>query len=79
MSGYFDQSARSIESRRQVQVMDECSGGRFQITYELLNLRALKFSPVDKIHIFQWMGRTFYVEFQRYPYIEIYPEKIHMK
>ena len=39
----------------------------FQNTYELLNLRALKFSPVNKIHIFQCMGKIFYVEFQRVP------------
>ena len=43
------------------------SGGRFNNTYELLNLRALKFSPVDKIRIFQCMGMIFCVEFQRYP------------
>ena len=43
------------------------SGGRFKNTYELLNLRALKFSPVNKIHIFQCMGKIFCVEFQRYP------------
>ena len=42
-------------------------GGRFKKTYELLNLRALKFSPVNKIHIFQCMGKIFCVEFQRYP------------
>ena len=45
----------------------EWSGGRFKNTYELLNLRALKFSPVDKIYIFQCMGKIFCVEFQRYP------------
>ena len=28
-------------------------GGGFKNAYELLNLRALKFSPVNKIHIFQ--------------------------
>ena len=43
------------------------SGGRFKNTYELLNLRALKCSPVNKIHIFQCMGKMFCVEFQRYP------------
>ena len=42
-------------------------GGRFKNTYELLNLRALKYSPVNKIHIFQCMGEIFCVEFQRYP------------
>ena len=42
-------------------------GGRFKNTYGLLSLRALKFSPVDKIYIFQCMGKTFCVEFQRYP------------
>ena len=43
------------------------SGGRFRNTYELLNQRALKFSYVNKIHIFQCMGKIFCVEFQRYP------------
>ena len=43
------------------------TGGRFKNTYELLNLRALKFSPVNKIRIFQCMGKIFCVEFQRYP------------
>ena len=42
------------------------SGGRFKNTYELLNLRALTFSPMNKIHIFQCMGKIFCVEFQRY-------------
>ena len=41
--------------------------GRFKKTYELLNLRALKMSHVNKIHIFQCMGKIFCVEFQRYP------------
>ena len=41
--------------------------GAFQNTYELLNLRAPKFSPVNKIRIFQCMGMMFCVEFQRYP------------
>ena len=31
------------------------------------HLWALKFSPVNKIHIFQCMGKIFCVEFQRYP------------
>ena len=38
--------------------------GAFQ---KLLNLRALKFSLVNKIHSFQWMGKIFCVEFQRVP------------
>ena len=42
-------------------------GGRFKNTYELLNLTALKISPVNTIHIFQCMGKIFCVEFQRYP------------
>ena len=41
--------------------------GRFKNTYQLLNLRALKSSPLNKIHIFQCMGKMFCVEFQRYP------------
>ena len=36
-------------------------------TYELLNLSALNFSPVNKVHIFQCMGKIFCVEFQWYP------------
>ena len=48
---------------------DGCTwpGGRFKNIYELLNQRALKFSYVNKIHIFQCMGKIFCVEFQRYP------------
>ena len=42
-------------------------GGCFKNTYEFLNLRALKFSTVNEIHIFQCMGKIFCVEFQRYP------------
>ena len=41
--------------------------GCFKNTYELLNLRALKFSPVNEIHIFQCMGKIVCVEFQRAP------------
>ena len=43
------------------------TSGHFKKTSELLNLRALKFSPVNKIHIFQCTGKIFCVEFQRYP------------
>ena len=42
-------------------------GGGFKNTYELLKLRALKFSYMNKIHIFQCIGKIFCVEFQRYP------------
>ena len=41
--------------------------GCFKNTYEFLNLSALKFSHVNKIHIFQFMGQIFWVEFQRVP------------
>ena len=44
-----------------------CPGGRFNNTYELLNLRALKISKLHKNHIFQCMGKIFCVEFQRVP------------
>ena len=37
-------------------------GGRFKNTYELLTLRAHEFSPVNKIYIFQCMGKEFCVE-----------------
>ena len=36
----------------------------FQNTYDLLNLRALKFSVVNKIHIFQCMGNIFWAPFE---------------
>ena len=39
----------------------------FKNTDELLNLRALKFSVVDKILIFQRMGKISCAKFQRYP------------
>ena len=35
--------------------------------YELINLAALKFSPANKIRIFQCMGKIFCVEFQSVP------------
>ena len=41
--------------------------GYFIKTYKLLNLRALKFSPVNKMHIFQCMDKIFCVEFQKEP------------
>ena len=37
--------------------INQRTGGRFKNTYELLNLRALKFSTVNKIHIFQFMSK----------------------
>ena len=43
------------------------AGTCFKNTHELLNLRVLKFSLVDKIYIFQSMGKIFCVEFQWYP------------
>ena len=42
-------------------------GERFKNTYELVNLRALRFSTLYKNRIFQCMGEIFCVEFQRYP------------
>ena len=42
-------------------------GGHFKNTYELFNLRALKFSTLCKIIIFQCMVKIFCVEFQREP------------
>ena len=40
--------------------------GRFIQAYELLNPRALKFSPVNKMHIFQCMGKIFVCNFKGY-------------
>ena len=52
--------------------MSESPGGRFKNTYELLNLRALKFWYVNIIHICQCMG-TFEIPHKiSYPYIERY-------
>ena len=42
-------------------------GGDFKNTYELLNLRALRFSTLYENCIFQCMGKIFCVEFQREP------------
>ena len=42
-------------------------GRPFKNTYELLNLRAHKFSPVNRMHIFQCMGKIFRMEFQMVP------------
>ena len=43
------------------------AGGRFKNSYELLNLRALKFSMLFISYIFQYIGKIFCVEFQRVP------------
>ena len=42
-------------------------GGHFKNAYGLLNPRTLKFSYLNKIHIFQCLGKIFCVEFQRVP------------
>ena len=57
----------SVNSQQERVITCAYFGGRFKNTYELLNLRALKFSPVNKSHIFQCLGKIFCVEFQRYP------------
>ena len=41
--------------------------GRFKNAYKLINLRAVKFSLLNKLYIFQCMGKIFCVEFQRVP------------
>ena len=43
------------------------SRGHLKRDLDLLNLRALKFSHVNEIHIVQCMGKVFCVEFQRVP------------
>ena len=58
------------------------AGERFKNTYKLLHLRALKFSPVDKIYSFQCMCKdilcgiskgTFEIAYKiSFPYIERY-------
>ena len=58
---------RDFYQHRMPIIKIRAQGGRFKNTYELLNLRALKISLVNKIHIFQCMGKIFCVEFQRYP------------
>ena len=42
------------------------AGGRLNDTYELLNLRALELTPVNKIYIFHCVGKIF-VEIQKPP------------
>ena len=44
-----------------------CVLGGFQKANELLNIRALNFSQLNKMHIFQCLGKIFCVEFQRVP------------
>ena len=46
---------------------DARSGGCFKNAYELVNLGALKSSLLNKLHIFQSMGKIFCVEFQMVP------------
>ena len=42
-------------------------GERFKDAYELLNLKALRYSSANTIHTFQCMGKLICVEFQRVP------------
>ena len=64
----FDFSLGFLDWSTVVQLIQPGGGGGcFKNTYDLLNLRALKFSPVNKIHIFQCMGKIFCVEFQWVP------------
>ena len=42
-------------------------GGRFKNVYEFLKLRPLQSSFINKLQIFQCMGKIFCVIFQRYP------------
>ena len=44
-------------------------GRRLKNTYELVDLVARKFSLTNKVHIFQYMGKIFCVEFQSEPLI----------
>ena len=44
-----------------------CVRGRFKNTCKLLNLRALQFEHLNKMHIFQCMGKIFCEEFIREP------------
>ena len=44
---------------------DGGGGGFFESAYELINVRALKFSTLCKNHIFKCMIKIFWVEFQR--------------
>ena len=46
---------------------DSITGEHLKNAYELLDLRALKFSTANKIHIFQCIGKIICVEFQRVP------------
>ena len=42
--------------------------GQFQKCDVQTNLRSLKFSPLNKMHMFQCMGKIFCVEFQGIPW-----------
>ena len=64
---WIEAYSSTLRVRYGVYLLSSPSGGRFKNIYELLNLRALKFSYVNKIHIFQCMGKIFCEEFQRYP------------
>ena len=58
---------KDLNNTLKISLPDVQPGGRFKNAYELLNLRALKISMLYKIHIFQYMGKIFCVEFQRVP------------
>ena len=49
--------------------------GYFKNSYELLNLTALKFSPVNKIHSFQCMGKIFCMEFNDKIFMKLWNQR----
>ena len=59
---------KSLPEPTMAQLLDEYESieGCFKNVYEFLKLTALKFSPANKMHIFQCMGKIF-VGFQRVP------------
>ena len=60
-----------LANRGLTSFVKKATGDHYKNAYELLNLMTLKFSALKKILKIQCMGKIFYVEFQRVPYLYI--------
>ena len=61
-----DDNEFDMQLRNRISYLTEARG-HFKNAYEFVNLGALKFTTLYQNHIFQCMGKIFWVEFQRYP------------
>ena len=57
----------TVYARHRLSIVVASPEGRFKNVHKLVNLGDIKSSLLNKLHIFQCMGKIFFVEFQRVP------------